>query len=380
VKTIKTLLTSLLVLCGRLELNIAIAQTSIADSFIWPVLGAGITDPLQNTTDPRQNGWYVWNTFAHSCPECSGDTVYVYHPGEDFNLSSCPTCDANEPVYAIANGEVIRSTNLGIALGWAVIIRHKLPKKFDLRPYILNGTFLPKAQSETTDTIVSVYIHLNAPRFGSLDVSQGSPPIPISKGDLVSTIYPSTSGGSHLHFELRYWISLATSTRTAAVGNQVNGYYKSWQDLTDFGHINPSTDGVSARTFMKSQPCHSLDSSDPVPNGWGAAYNVLSPDKELLLRAFCTNSLVTADVGPATYIYNQGYALVNNQWQQTVFSCTDGALVSNAWCQNNASATLPNSSTYYIAYTCNWTGTKWNCGCRDQTCAQNLWQLQGIQR
>lgn len=228
-----------------------IGITIVADSFIWPVLGESISHPLNNAEDPRQDGWYVTNAFGNSCPECSGDPVFQYHSGEDWNLVACPTCDQDEPVHAIADGEIIRSTDMGSALGWAVIIKHKLPQTFDITDYILSGTSLPISQAKSTDNIVSAYMHLNAPVFGVVDVYAGDSPIPISKGAVVSTIYPCI-GGSHLHFEIRYWINLLKSTRTAEPGNHVNGYYDSWQDMTSFGYINPSTAGVSKTTFLEN--------------------------------------------------------------------------------------------------------------------------------
>ena len=271
-------------------------QIAIADSFIWPVLGRSVSNPLQNTRDPRNDGWYVINGFGNSCPSCSGNSTFKYHPGEDWNLRSCPTCDANEPVYAIANGEVIRSTFMGSGLGWAVIIRHKLPRTFDLRPFLLDGTSLPSGIDSSTDTIVSAYLHLSAPSFGTLDLSQGHAPIPISKGEVISTIYPRTSGGSHLHFEIRYWIGPWESTRTAEPGNQVNGYYRSWQDITNFGYINPSTPGVSAASFLaefvqqrpRNRSLIRAQGSERV--FWyqnGKRYWVLGPD---ILVAMCTPS------------------------------------------------------------------------------------------
>jgi hypothetical protein len=126
--------------------------------------------------------------------------------------------------------------------------------------------------------------------------------------------------------------------------------------------------------------CHTF-TSDSAPRpfyaGFGVPWNVLDPT-QLLLTAFCTSSSVTADIGPATYVYNQGYGWVNSQWQQVTLTCTGGAIVQNAWCPNSASATLPNFSTYYIAYTCTWMNNKWYCGCADTNCAQHFWQLQKI--
>jgi hypothetical protein len=143
-------------------------------------------------------------------------------------------------------------------------------------------------------------------------------------------------------------------------------------------HALRAVAGLYRLFWLETHPCHLYSGGSNVPDGFGVPWDVFDPST-LLLQAFCINSSVTADIGLATYVYNQGYAWVNNTWQQTTFTCTGGQIVSDAWCPNSAAATLPNSATRYLAYTCNWTGTKWNCGCRDQACTQNFWQLQGIQ-
>jgi collagenase-like protein with putative collagen-binding domain len=111
--------------------------------------------------------------------------------------------------------------------------------------------------------------------------------------------------------------------------------------------------------------------------GFGTPWDVFNLS-ELLLKAYCNGNQTTAVLGPSTYVYYQGYAWVNNQWQQTTFNCTGGQPVSGVWCPTSAQGQLPNNSTYYVGYTCNWTGTKWNCGCADQACTTNSWQLQKI--
>ena len=123
--------------------------------------------------------------------------------------------------------------------------------------------------------------------------------------------------------------------------------------------------------------CSTLFPGTAIGTGFGTPWNVFNLS-ELLLKAFCNGPQTTAIMGPSTYVYSQGYAWVNNNWQQTTFTCTAGALVSNAWCPNTAQGTLPQTSTYYVAYTCNWTGSKWNCGCADTNCSTNYWQLQKI--
>jgi hypothetical protein len=111
--------------------------------------------------------------------------------------------------------------------------------------------------------------------------------------------------------------------------------------------------------------------------GFGTPWNVFTVS-ELLLKAYSNGLQTTIDVGPSTYVYSQGYVWVNNQWQQVTFTCTGGQIVQNTWCPTSARATLPQNSTFVVAYTCNWTGIQWHCGCADTTCRQNFWQLQKI--
>jgi hypothetical protein len=67
---------------------------------------------------------------------------------------------------------------------------------------------------------------------------------------------------------------------------------------------------------------------------WG----VFNPST-LLLKVFCQTGAKTAQMGPATYVYHQGYAWNGSAWAQQQFTWTGGAKVSGAWCPN----TLPGS-------------------------------------
>jgi hypothetical protein len=140
-----------------------------------------------------------------------------------------------------------------------------------------------------------------------------------------------------------------------------------------------SDTNILTEVLYQIYECDTLNSNDSVNAGFGVPWNAFNPN-QLVLKAFCTSSSVTADISPATYVYNQGYAFANNQWYQTAYTCTGGQIVQNPWYPQSAQGILPNISTFYVAYTCNWTGTKWNCGCADTTCSQGFWQLQGIQR
>jgi hypothetical protein len=123
--------------------------------------------------------------------------------------------------------------------------------------------------------------------------------------------------------------------------------------------------------------CSTQLPGSPMATGFRTPWNVFNVS-ELLLKAYSNRLQTTIALGPSTYVYSQGYAWVNNQWQQVTFTCTGGQIVQNTWRPTSAQATLPQNATFVVAYTCNWTGTQWNCGCADTTCRQHFWQLQKI--
>lgn len=71
-------------------------------------------------------------------------------------------------------------------------------------------------------------------------------------------------------------------------------------------------------------------------------------------------------------------------WMRFTGTCT-GAL-NGEWCHGPVSATItdPNVSTasaanptYLVGMTCSVQGGSWRCGCRDTSCANFYWQIQG---
>ena len=201
-------------------------------SFIWPVLGLSITDPLRNTQNPCKDGWYISNGFGEKWSDgCSpGGPDFPYHPGEDWNRKDGQ--DAGLGVYAIYDGEIIRSTPLGEQSGWGVIIRHTLPCEVDVSSFFLPDT---TPQITRTKVISSAYFHLNKPEFGEIDVRKGDLPKPIKKGELVGTI-ANIPLGPHLHFEIR----ANDSPLIADPNTSKSAYYKDLQSITSFGYINPT--------------------------------------------------------------------------------------------------------------------------------------------
>lgn len=137
-------------------------------------------------------------------------------------------------------------------------------------------------------------------------------------------------------------------------------------------------------------PCFGYRDGVPTPDGYGAAYNVLTTARELLVSVTCDKTSATVTVGSGAenqLIYRYGYAWRNNAWQRITLSSTN-PLQGNAWYARSANATLSRTvaemaqeSNYVVGYVCQWvtptggTGT-WKCGCRDGACQNSYWQLQ----
>jgi hypothetical protein len=137
-----------------------------------------------------------------------------------------------------------------------------------------------------------------------------------------------------------------------------------------------------------SSSCEHYHAGSSIPLGFGVPWDVTSPST-LLLKATCTPPTVVLRVGnPATtkvvYVYKTAYVAPSGAPQWTPVDLFGNALISDTWYQTQAQgiATIPDTSTpsYYVAYTCMWSGSKWRCGCRDASCMQAYWQVQKIQQ
>jgi len=102
--------------------------------------------------------------------------------------------------------------------------------------------------------------------------------------------------------------------------------------------------------------CSPLFLRSPMATRFGTPWNAFNVS-ELLLKAHDHGSQITIDFGPSTYVYSQGHAWVNKQWQQVPFTCTGGQIVQNTWSPTSAQATLPQNSTFVVAYTCKQSGS-----------------------
>ena len=127
--------------------------------------------------------------------------------------------------------------------------------------------------------------------------------------------------------------------------------------------------------------CNVLSSSAAVPTGFGASYNLFNTAREHLVSGNCGTSNATVTIGnnnQTTYAYNRGYYWNGSNWTPYTLSCS-GQTVSGVWCVGRGTASIPLLSqppTQFLGYTCQWNGSRWNCGCRDSACTTSYWQLQ----
>ena len=124
------------------------------------------------------------------------------------------------------------------------------------------------------------------------------------------------------------------------------------------------------------------DSSLAVPAGFGAAFNLFSSAKELLMNVFCSSNTAYINIGNGTavqYIYKTGYTWTNNQWTSFNYSGSNMDSGGN-WFIGRASASVNiadlTQKQSALAYICEWNGTSWKCGCNTSACTNNHWNLQ----
>jgi len=137
----------------------------------------------------------------------------------------------------------------------------------------------------------------------------------------------------------------------------------------------------------QSTSCAQYATSSSIPSGFGVPWDVMNPSI-MLLTAQCTPPTVLLKAGDPTtaktlYVYKTAYVALGGAPSWDPVDLFGSQLISQAWYPKLAQGvtTIQDQSkpTYYVAYTCTWTGTKWMCGCRDSSCNQSYWQVQKIQ-
>lgn len=134
------------------------ASQIIADGFDYP------------TGKPNAQGYYDAQNFGQWNAKFKG-----YHTGEDWNGNNGNDSDLNDPVYSIANGEIMTSEFKKV-WGNVVVIQHILPNNIK---------------------IYSMYGHLN-----NIHIRKGDL---VKRGQQIGTIGKGENNrySAHLHFEIR---------------------------------------------------------------------------------------------------------------------------------------------------------------------------------
>ena len=154
---------------------------------------------------------------------------------------------------------------------------------------------------------------------------------------------------------------------------------------------------ADAIRFVKTNttPCNTVTTSNfsqAAYNSYGAPYDAFQTSTNLM-NTTCTSAdthtinLTTGVTGDTTRIvYTKGYwyDAVTTAWRQYTGTCT-GAL-NGEWCQGSVSAAITDANvstasaaapTYLVGMTCSVQGGSWKCGCRDTSCTNFSWQIQG---
>ncbi len=146
------------------------------------------------------------------------------------------------------------------------------------------------------------------------------------------------------------------------------------------------------RGFQDHRVINATNFSQSAYNAYGAPYDVFAANA-LLVDAKCSSSdthsiqATLGIVGDSTHIvYTKGYSYdpVLTNWTQYTSTCN--GILNGEWCAGHTTATItnPNISTadnqnpaYFVGITCSVQGGAWKCGCRDTTCGNFYWQVQG---
>ena len=133
---------------------------------------------------------------------------------------------------------------------------------------------------------------------------------------------------------------------------------------------------------ISPRDCHRYKANSRAQQGFGLAHNPRT--KALMLRAACgTDGVeVSSQPGSTGVTYKYGYYYHDKAWKRFAYQ---GAARSSNWLEGKVSYRLanriatPGTTVYFIAFTCDWDGTKWNCGCTDTACTKPSWQIQQIE-
>lgn len=146
---------------------------------------------------------------------------------------------------------------------------------------------------------------------------------------------------------------------------------------------------LTSEGILRSVGCTALlNSSNSIPDGYGASFNLFSSNRESFFQGYCENTFSITDLSIGSgdgvhLIYPQAYLWNGQAWMQITLQ---GDTRRNGWFVGQAgrkNTLLPFSGTgrtnWVAAYVCTNVQNEWKCGCRDSNCRQSRWQVQGFQ-
>ncbi|WP_299587683.1 CARDB domain-containing protein [uncultured Tateyamaria sp.] len=173
--------------------------------------------------DATTDGWYSATDHGEYNPDFGG-----YHLGEDWNSSTGD--DLGEPIYAVANGTIVRMGDDGIGLygqafGNYIVIRHDMPEG---------------------PPVYSFYAHLNEISSDIYTTERGDIiGATVVRGQPIGTM--GTTGDSvhpHLHFEMYQGVISTTEEILDERGYSSTARPSGWVDPTDFINSNSVVAGT----------------------------------------------------------------------------------------------------------------------------------------
>ncbi len=126
-------------------------------------------------------------------------------------------------------------------------------------------------------------------------------------------------------------------------------------------------------------------SASAIPTNYGAAYNLFSSAKELLVKGdTCSDTSYKIKVGSGDsmqYVYKNGYKWTGSRWDMLTLS-SSSELRSGLWYTGSATTNVTpvSGGTYVVGYVCQKVGDVWKCGCSNSACTIPSWQLQKVSK
>jgi hypothetical protein len=128
-----------------------------------------------------------------------------------------------------------------------------------------------------------------------------------------------------------------------------------------------------------------LDSDVPVPDGFGAAYEISGG--RLVVRVRCGFSRTILQVGTGetrVRVNPEAFLWKDGAWRPIALRgeerAADGWFIGAASAELRLSANQLRQEQQVLAQTCTETTLERRCGCRDSQCAETFWQLQRFRR